>query len=93
MKRCHSLRPVGNVFDHTLHGPMLGTLTLILKGEVSVRLTSSSLMVRNKLFQEKLGLFLHFQNNLILTGKDEAVSSTDTSPFLKGESSLAYGSQ
>ena len=35
-----------------------GTLILILKGEVSVQLTSSSLLVRNQLFQEKLGHFL-----------------------------------
>ena len=65
-----------------------GTLTIILKGEVSVRLTSLSLLVWNQLFQENIGIFFHFQNNLILTSKDEEVSCTDTSPFFKVESSL-----
>ena len=37
-----------------------GMLTIILKGEVSVRLTSSSLLVRNQLFQEKLRIFFTF---------------------------------
>ena len=36
------------------------TLTLILKGEVSVQLTSLSLLVRNQLFQDKLGFFRSF---------------------------------
>ena len=34
-----------------------------------------------QLFQEKLGIFFHYLNNLILTNKDEEVSRTDTSPF------------
>ena len=55
-----------------------GTLTLILKGEVSVRLTSLYLLVRNQLFQDKLIFFFHFQNNLVLTGKDKEVNRTDT---------------
>ena len=38
---------------------------------------------RNWLHQEKLGIFVHFQNNLIQTSKDEEVSCTDTSPSLK----------
>ena len=38
-----------------------GTLTLILKGEVSVRLTSSSLLVRNQLFQDKFRFFFIFK--------------------------------
>ena len=58
-----------------------GTLTF-KEGEVSVRLTSLYLLVRNQLFQEELKIiFFHFQNNLILTSKDEEVSHTDTSPF------------
>ena len=65
--------------------PSQRMLTLILKGEISVQLTSSSLLVRNQLFQEKLGIFFHYQNNLILTAKDKEVSCTDTSPFIKGE--------
>ena len=56
-------------------------LNLILKGEVSVRLASLSLLVRNQLFQDKLRFFFHFQNNLVLTGKDKEVSHTDTYPF------------
>ena len=40
-----------------------GTRTLILKGEVLVQLTSWSLLVRNRPFQEKLGIFFIFQNN------------------------------
>ena len=58
-------------------------LTLIFKGEVSVRLTSLSSLVRNQLFQVKLECFFQYQNNLILTGKDEEVSRTDTYPSLK----------
>ena len=54
-------------------------LTLILKGEVSVRLTSLYLLVRNQLFQDKLRIFFHFQNNLVLTGKDEEVNRTPLS--------------
>ena len=42
-----------------------------LKGEASVRLTSSSLLVRNQ---------LQFQNDLVLTSEDKAVSCADTSP-------------
>ena len=49
--------------------------------DVSVWLTSLYLLVRNQLFQEKLGFFFHFQNNLILAGKNEEVNRTDTSPF------------
>ena len=60
-----------------------GALTLILKGEVSVQRTSSSLLVRNQQFQEKLGFFIHFQNNLILTNKYEEVIHTDFPPSLK----------
>ena len=48
-----------------------GTLTLILKGEVSVPLTSLYLLVRNQLFQDKLIIFFHFQNNLVPTGKNK----------------------
>ena len=55
-------------------GSWQGTLTLILKGEVAVRLTSLNLLVRNWLHQEKLRIFFHFQNNLILTSKDEEVA-------------------
>ena len=55
-------------------------LTLNLKGEVSVRLTSLYLLVMNQLFQDKLIIFFHFQNNLVLTGKDEEVNRNDTSP-------------
>ena len=58
-----------------------GTLILILEGEVSVRLTSLSLLVRNELFQDKQGIFFHFQNNLVLTVKDKEVNRADTSPF------------
>ena len=65
-----------------------GTLTLILKGEVSVGLTSLYLLVWNRLHQEKLGIYFYFQINLILTSKDVEVSRTHTSPFFKGESSL-----
>ena len=39
------------------------------------------LLVRNQLNQDKLGIFFHFQNNLVLTSKDEEVRGTDTSPF------------
>ena len=59
-----------------------GTLTLILKGEVSVGLTALHLLVRNQLFQEKLGFFYYYQNNLILTVKDKEVSHTDMIPLL-----------
>ena len=52
-----------------------------MKGEVSVQLTSLSLLVRNQLFQDKLRFFFHFQNKLVLAGKDKAVNRTDTSPF------------
>ena len=55
-------------------------LSPLKKGDVSVRLTSLYLLVRNQLYQGKL-IFFHFQNNLILTSKDEEVSRTDTSPF------------
>ena len=58
-----------------------GMLTLILKGEVLVRQTSLYLLARNQLFQDNLRYFFHFQNNLVLTGKDEEVNCTDTSPF------------
>ena len=52
-------------------------LSHLKKGEVSVRMTSLYL-----LFQEELKIiFFHFQNNLILTSKDEEVSRTDTSPL------------
>ena len=54
--------------------PYQGMLTLILKGEVLVRLTSLSLLVRNQMFQDKLGFFFHYQNNLVLTGKNEEVN-------------------
>ena len=60
---------------------MQGTLTFILKGEVSVRLTTLSLLVWNQLFQKKLGFFFHFQNNLVLISKDEEVNCPDPSPF------------
>ena len=46
-------------------------------------------MVRNQLHQEKFRNFFYFQNNLILTSKDKEVSRTDTSPFFKGEISIA----
>ena len=67
-----------------------GTLTLILKGDISVHLTSLYLLVRNRLHQEKLRFLSHFQKHLILTNKDQEVSQTDTSPFFKGESSLVW---
>ena len=44
-------------------------------------LTSLCLLVRKQLFQDELKFFFHFQNNLVLTGKDEEVNRTDTSPF------------
>ena len=69
--------------------PTQGVLTITLKVEVSVPLTSSYLLVRNRLHQEKLGIFFFFQNNLILTCKDQEVRSIDSSLFFKGESSLA----
>ena len=47
------------------------------EGEVSVRLTSLSLLVRNQLFLDKLGNFFHFQNNVVLAGKDKEINSTD----------------
>ena len=55
-----------------------GNAHLNSEGEVSVRLTSLYLLVRNQLFQDKLIIF-HFQNNLFLTSKDKEVR-TDTSP-------------
>ena len=39
------------------NGLKQGRLTLILKGEVSIWLTSLSLLVGNQLFQEKVGIF------------------------------------
>ena len=50
-------------------------------GEVSVRLTSLSLLVRNQLFQDNLGILNLFQNDLVLTDKDKEVNRTYTSPF------------
>ena len=38
-------------------------LSPLKKGEVSVRLTSLYLLVRNQLHQEKIWIFFHFQNN------------------------------
>ena len=51
------------------------------EGEVSVRLTSLSLLVRNQLFQDNLGILNLFQNDLVLTDKDKEVNRTYTSPF------------
>ena len=46
-----------------------------------MRLTSSSLLDRNRLNQDKQEFVFHFQNNLVLTSKDEEVRCTETSPF------------
>ena len=62
-----------------------GILTIILKGEVSVRQTSLSLLVRIRL--KKNASFSWF--SWFLTSRYEEVSRTNTSPFFKGESSLA----
>ena len=53
---------------------LTGNAHLNSEGEVAVRMTSLNLLVRNWLHQEKLRIFFHFQNNLILTGKDEEVA-------------------
>ena len=59
--------------------PPQGMLILILKGKVSVWLTSLSLLVRNRLYQDKLRIYFHFQNNLVLTGEDKEVNHTERS--------------
>ena len=51
------------------------------EGGVSVRLTSLSLLVRNQLFQDNLGILNLFQNDLVLTDKDKEVNRAYTSPF------------
>ena len=57
-----------------------GLLTLILKGEVSVQLSSLSLLVRNQL-HHSMKHFFSIQNNLVLTGKNEEDSHTNKSSF------------
>ena len=58
-----------------------GMLTLILKGEVSVQLTSSSLLVRIRLFWKWKKFPSLSWCSWFLTSKEEEVSRTDTSPF------------
>ena len=60
------------------HALRQGTLTLILKGESYLLVI---VLVWNLLFQDNLGIFFHFQNNLVLTSKDMEVNRTDTCPF------------
>ena len=57
-----------------------GTLTLILKGEVSVRLTSLSLLVRTRLFWNWKKCFMQ-RCSWFLTSEEKEVSRADTSPF------------
>ena len=76
-------RPDSQQGDHQvlMYQPVnQGMLTLILKREVSVQLTSLSLLVRNQLYHDLKLFFPQFQNNLVLTGKDEEVSRTNTPP-------------
>ena len=67
---------------------MTGTLAFILKGEESVRLTSSSFLVRIRLFWKWKKIHSFSWCSRFLTSKDKEVSRTDASPFFKGESSL-----
>ena len=61
--------------------PRQGKLTLIMKGEVSVTLTSSSLLVRTRLFWKWKKIPSLSWSSWLLTSQDKEVSCTDTSPF------------
>ena len=49
--------------------------------QLLLQLTSLTILVRDQLFQVKLRISFHFQNNLVLTSKDKEFNRTDTSPF------------